>query len=159
VDRLESARSPVRSPAQGRRSMDERKIQEGVLNKADSILDEIADFIFSKSQEIIVAKGAVDEGTLLKSGNVTRKFLEKEVVYTAPYAAFVEFGTDPHMPPVGPLIDWSRRKLGLNEQEAKKTAWAIAKKIAKEGTEPVSFMRSAVEEARAKYKGVKISGA
>ncbi len=130
--------------------MNEERIKEIILKEADAYLDEIADFIFTESQENIVKKGAIDEGTLLKSGNINRKFLEKEIVYSAPYAAFVEFGTEPHMPPVEPLEQWAKRKLG---QEG--IGWAIAKKIAKEGTEPKPFLRPAIDAAKAKYGGIR----
>lgn len=50
------------------------------------------------------------------------------------YAAPVETGSKPHFPPVAPLTDWVERKLGLKGAEAKGVAFAIARKIAKEGT-------------------------
>ena len=38
------------------------------------------------------------------------------------------------MPPIQPLITWAQAKLGLSGNEAKSAAFAIAKKIANEGT-------------------------
>ena len=122
------------------------KNEEEILKAMDRAMDDIIDSIFTKSQENIVEEGAVDRGTLLKSGNVNRKFLEKEIVYSAPHAVFVEFGTDPHMPPVDPIMEWARRKLGLPEDEARRVAWAIAKKIEKEGTPGIHFMEKAILE-------------
>ena len=117
-------------------------------------LNEIADFIFSKSQENIVSKKCIDEGTLLKSGNVVRGKNEVSIVYTAPHAKPVEFGTDPHMPPVEPIVGWCKRKLSLNDKDAKSVAWAIAKSIEKNGSEPKFFMRDAINLAKSKYSGV-----
>lgn len=139
--------------------MQEELIRKVILEKADAKLNEIADFILSKSQENIVQRGISNEGMLLKSGYVNRKPLEKEIGYSAPYAAFVEFGTDPHMPPVAPISKWARKKLGLSEKEARSAAWAIAKKISSEGTEPQPFFRDAIGQAKAKYSGVGLNEA
>lgn len=50
------------------------------------------------------------------------------------YALPVELGARPHMPPVEPLVDWVRRKLGKGGKEGRGVAWAVARKIAKKGT-------------------------
>lgn len=55
---------------------------------------------------------------------------------TSGYGAFVDLGTDPHFPPVEPLERWARRK-GMREG----AGFAIARKIAREGTPPQPFMR------------------
>ncbi|WP_127088330.1 hypothetical protein [Aquabacter cavernae] len=55
------------------------------------------------------------------------------------YALPVELGARPHMPPVEPLVDWVRRKLGKGGKEGRGVAWAIARKMAKKGT-PGRFM-------------------
>jgi hypothetical protein len=68
--------------------------------------------------------------------------------------SFVEYGTEPHFPPIEPLVRWAHLKLGLGDKEAKKAAWGIAKTIAKEGTEPRSFFRDALDRARTKYGGL-----
>jgi hypothetical protein len=51
------------------------------------------------------------------------------------YAEPVELGTKPHRPPIAPLADWARVKLGLRGDEAESAAWGIARKIEREGTE------------------------
>ncbi len=51
------------------------------------------------------------------------------------YAEPVELGTRPHFPPIQPLIDWVRVKLGIgDDKEAKRAAYAIARTIAQRGT-------------------------
>ncbi|WP_287365113.1 HK97 gp10 family phage protein [Thauera sp.] len=50
------------------------------------------------------------------------------------YAVAVELGTKPHMPPVEPLINWARQKLGVSGKQAESAGWAIAKSIAARGT-------------------------
>jgi hypothetical protein len=51
------------------------------------------------------------------------------------YAVSVELGTKPHMPPLEPLVDWVKAKLGQKGEEARGTAEAIRWKIFHEGTE------------------------
>lgn len=50
------------------------------------------------------------------------------------YAQPVETGSKPHMPPIEPLADWVRRKLGIKGDEARAVAQRIAWKIKKHGT-------------------------
>lgn len=52
------------------------------------------------------------------------------------YAAPVETGARPHMPPVDALLPWVQKKFGIdNEKEALSVAFAVAKSIAKKGTQ------------------------
>lgn len=131
--------------------MNQQTASQDFLKKADKKLDEIANELFRDSQENIVKKGVIDEGTLLKSGNINRKFLEKEIVYSAPHAKWIEYGTEPHFPPIAPLEAWAKRKLGLNDKEAKSAAFGIANKINEEGSEPKPFLREAVNQIKRKY--------
>ena len=51
------------------------------------------------------------------------------------YAAAVEYGTAPHMPPVEALFGWVQHKLRIEDrQESESIAWAIARTIEKRGT-------------------------
>jgi len=65
-----------------------------------------------------------------------------------PYAEPVELGTRPHRPPIQPLADWAKVKLGIPEDEAKGVAFAVAAKIEREGTEGHFMMTQALEENR-----------
>jgi hypothetical protein len=52
------------------------------------------------------------------------------------YAAPVETGARPHMPPIAALIPWVMRKMGASDEKtATSIAWAVAKSIAKKGTQ------------------------
>ena len=52
------------------------------------------------------------------------------------YSEFLQNGRKPgKMPPIAPIERWVQVKLGLSGNEAKGAAFAIAKKIAAEGTE------------------------
>ncbi|MBE0627980.1 MAG: hypothetical protein IH603_00010 [Burkholderia vietnamiensis] len=51
------------------------------------------------------------------------------------YAIPVELGTKPHFPPIEPLEDWVRAKLGVREDhEVHSAAFLIARAIARRGT-------------------------
>jgi len=63
----------------------------------------------------------------------------------APHMPALEFGSRPHMPPVSPLIDWARQKLGLSGPAAQRAGWAVAKKSCKVGTEGAFMFRDATE--------------
>ena len=130
--------------------IDEREL----LQALDIRMDEVVDQIFADSQNNIVSQGIIDEGTLLKSGVIKRKFLEKEIVYQVPYADTIEFGRTPGtMPPVTPIANWVKRHgMAKTDTQAKSIAFAIANKIKKEGTQPRPFLGPAVEKAKAKIK-------
>lgn len=64
------------------------------------------------------------------------------------YAPTVEHGTRPHHPPVEPLIDWARQKLGVRGVEAERAGRAIAWKIAHRGTKGAHMFRNAMNTNR-----------
>lgn len=88
---------------------------------------------------------AVATGNLQKSviASFTREAtMCREVIGVAPtlsadvYAPPVETGTRPHMPPASALVAWVQKKLGIeDEKQALSMAFAIAKTIAKRGTQ------------------------
>ncbi len=142
-----------------------------MLKKIDNGLNDIADFIFERSQDMV----PVDEGTLKKSGYVEREFLKKEIGYdtsseysmasyvagftsgvgtTFNYALAIEYGTRPHFPPVAPLAAWAIRVLGIDKKEAQQIGFLIARKIAAEGTEPQPYLRPAADEGKIKAPGI-----
>ena len=124
------------------------------LNILDEKLNEITDEIFASSQEIIVEKGIIDEGTLLKSGNVNREFLEKTIIYGVPYADSIEFGRLPgERPPFEAILAWVKRKrLAKNDNDATRFALNIVKKIERDGTVPRPFLSLAIEKAANKLR-------
>ena len=63
------------------------------------------------------------------------------------YAAYVEYGRrSGKMPPVDYLIQWVRKKLRLPDKEARARGWAMARSIARKGTQPHPFFTPAVEK-------------
>ena len=64
------------------------------------------------------------------------------------YATYVELGTRPHFPPIEPLIDWVKTKLGVVDKEARGVAFLIARAIAARGTLAVGMFNRAFAYAR-----------
>ena len=109
--------------------------------------------IFTKSQENLVKpdeKGRIitDTGELLQSGSFDIFGENAKILYDAPHAEFIEFGTPPHAPPFLPIFKWAKRKLGLPEKQAKQVARRIINKIKRSGTLPKRFLRNAIDEVR-----------
>lgn len=124
-----------------------KKITEELLNKFDNGLDDLADFILTRSQELC----PVDEATLKKSGHTDKTTpFSKSVYYDAVHAAWIEYGTRPHWPPIEPLAAWAVRVLQVPKAEARQVGYLIARKIAAVGTEPQPFLRPAVDLGKVK---------
>ena len=74
---------------------------------------------------------------------------------SAPYAVPVELGTRPHFPPVQPLADWVRAKLGESDPVAARSiAYCIARKIAAHGTEGQHIFQRALDAAQERVGGM-----
>ena len=67
------------------------------------------------------------------------------------YAPIVEYGRTPgSMPPTKVLFPWVFAKLNpKDEKEAQRIAFAVAKKIEKEGTEPQRYIRATLHKMEA----------
>lgn len=73
----------------------------------------------------------------------------------SPYAIPVELGTRPHFPPVQPIADWVRAKLGEKDPVAARSiAYCIARKIAAHGTEGQHVFKRALDAAQEQLVGV-----
>lgn len=125
-----------------------------ILEEVDNWLNDFIDKVFAKSQDNLVADGKIDTGNLLKSGSVQKKFLEKDIEYTAPYADSVEFGRTAGTPMYsGWLHDWVRRKLGVNDdKEVKSISFSIAKSIKQRGIKPSPYLLPALYSTLAEEK-------
>jgi hypothetical protein len=130
---------------------------EELLKRIDAKLDALVDEIFADSQSIIVEKQIIDEGTLLKSGNIQRAFLEKTIIYSAPYADVIEFGRLPGtMPPSESIRAWVRRKnIAREDPELNRITWSIMQHIKRDGLEPRPFLSPAVELAKQRLRNKK----
>ena len=62
------------------------------------------------------------------------------------WAEPLEYGADPHFPPLEPITWWVEKVIGeMDPKQARNIAYAICLKIAKEGTEGKFFFRDALE--------------
>jgi len=131
-------------------AIEEERLFEEQLDKE---LSKIAEAILAVAKENLIKNGTWYTGFLAKSGHVDHsKFMEKTIIFSAPYAEDVEFGSDPRYVPPGQLHLWAKRKLGLSDKEAKRAAYFISKKIEREGTDPKPFVRPALREFATKVK-------
>jgi hypothetical protein len=85
--------------------------------------------------------------------------LMHEVIAVGPpadvYAAYVEDGTRPHMPPPSALLLWVKQKLLIdNEKQALSVAFAIARKIAKRGTQGAHMFDQAFQQLQVEAPGI-----
>ncbi|MBS7539756.1 HK97 gp10 family phage protein [Ancylobacter lacus] len=83
---------------------------------------------------------------------VAQPVITGDVGTSLSYAQPVELGSRPHMPPVEPLVDWVRRKLGKRGKEGRGIAFAIARKIAKEGTPAVHMFEEGLKATQAQIQ-------
>lgn len=88
----------------------------------------------------------VDTGELRQSVSYDRLPDGAAVSVDAPHAPFMEHGTRPHTPPLGPLLEWASRK-GFEDPAA--VARAVQRKIAARGIEPRHFFSRSMQRARA----------
>lgn len=65
------------------------------------------------------------------------------------YAVPVELGTKPHFPPVAALTEWARLKFGLPPEEAERIGFAVARKIARDGTKGAFMFQRAFDDGEA----------
>lgn len=125
----------------------------GVREGTREALMDAATHGFRISQER-VASSSTDTGQLLRSGIPPEIRSDGSVVwgYAAEYARYVEEGTRPHWPPVSALRGWARRVLG--DESA---AWAVARKIAAEGTDPAPFVQPGIDAMRARLNAAGVA--
>lgn len=89
-------------------------------------------------KDMTVLQGSIQMRTARKSGN---NWIGIWGTWNCKYAIFVEKGTAPHVPPIGPLKDWAARKLG-----DERAAYAVRHKIALQGTKPQPFLLPAADK-------------
>lgn len=134
-------------------------MREAILNGARSGMEKagIEGARLVQQREPVGATSNLVQGTMAEMHSDAPMF--EEVIFVAPpadvYAAPVEFGTAPHMPPVLPLVLWVQKKLHVgDEKQATSIAWAIAKSIAKRGTQGVHMFEQGFEELQGELVGI-----
>jgi len=112
--------------------------------RLDKYLERASNEGFKYSQFLV----AEDTGDLRRSGFPPR-IIEETMVdgweygYAKKYAEFIEFGTEPFIPPIQPLIDWARRH-GKDEG----FAYAVRNKIMNEGIDEQPYLRPSIDKVR-----------
>lgn len=80
----------------------------------NAFLRDFLDLVLKYALSNLEKNGSWVTGNLAQSGRVELKrslaILEGEVLFSAPYAAFVEFGTRPHAAPLGPELPHTKEK-------------------------------------------------
>jgi len=121
---------------------DVEKLAVAMRVAPDIVQDELRGFVSAVTnhmQKEVTDRVPTTHGTLRASiiGNfrpLPGLGFEGVVGTSLSYAIPVELGTKPHMPPVQPLVEWARQKLGVSGKEAERAGWGIARKIARQGT-------------------------
>lgn len=70
------------------------------------------------------------------------------VASSQPAAVYLELGTKPHMPPVAALVPWVSAVMGLRDEDAKRVAFLVARKISRVGTKAQKPFSRAIEALR-----------
>lgn len=133
-------------------SVQSYKNQQIILDLVNAKMDDLADSILDKAVQNLIDDGKIDTGAIIKTANVNREYLNKQVVFPVNYAEVVNYGrqANSQMPPPSSLYNWIRRKLGVQgEKNIKRTAFAIAKSIGERGIEGTFFVENAITDARA----------
>lgn len=129
--------------------------QKGIIEYGNNLAREIADFIFTNSQENLISSGAIDTSNLFLSGTVFDEADGTVIHYDANYSEAVNSGTDPHFINSQELEGWVRRKINPgSDKKIKSIAFAISKAIAKRGTIPNPFFTKALALAESEF-GIK----
>jgi len=134
-------------------SQNKHKLAQALEDEADEMMNEMIDYIFSEARENLIRNDSVGvTNNLFRKVTIdkTRK-LEKTLTFEAPYADFIEYGTDPHYVNYKHLIEWAKKKAGLNDQDAKRMAYFVSKKIKENGMKAKPFLRPAMAKAKKKY--------
>ena len=115
--------------------------------------------IIADAQMNLRSNGSVVTGLLRQSGKVQKvDDYNLDVGFfdtlnrQSGYAYFVEYGRRAgRMPPPDELAQWAYKKFQLHDRKAARAAgWALAMKIAQEGTKPHPFFEPAIEKNKTK---------
>lgn len=90
----------------------------------------------------------IDTGGLARSVEHSDLPRGGRIAVDAPHAAVMENGARPFWPPLDPLIDWAKRKFGVDDHDAEVIAEGVQRKIAMFGIEPRHYFRSAMGSIR-----------
>ena len=130
------------------------KCDREIVEEAMQGIEAGASDLIADAKENLRDNSSVVTGLLRKSGRVERKKDDITAGFfdttnrNSGYALFVEYGRRAgKMPPPDEIGAWVYKKFHLNDWKvANSLGWAIAKKIAREGTQPHPFFGPAVKK-------------
>lgn len=125
-----------------------KEMPDATRDAAVRALQRTGDRVVVKAVEYVEKKNRVDTGLFRSAFRKEDVDDGCDVINDAPYAAPLEFGSRPHMPPVAAIEEWVMRKGYASGKDAKSMAWAIAKRISKKGTKPGWFLRNAIRTSK-----------
>lgn len=131
------------------------KSEQVILDLIDKKMNDFADRVLELAVQQLIDDGKIDTGTIIKTANINREYLHKEVTFPANYASIVNYGRSPNqkMPPPKELEIWVRRKLGVQgDKEIKRVSFAIAKAIGQRGIAGTFFVENAIQQARSEMQ-------
>lgn len=133
-----------------------QKCDRNVVESAMTGMAAGAQEMINDAKENLRENTSVVTGLLRKSGHVERKKDQDEITAgffdttnrNSGYALFVEYGRRAgKMPPPDEIGAWVYKKFHLDDWKAANSlGWAIAKRIAREGTQPHPFFGPAVKK-------------
>lgn len=122
-----------------------RNVNSNLNRIGRGFLKQLSDYGVKQVQINILNIGAVDTNELIQgihyelSNTATGiESVIKPSETADKYAAAIEYGTKPHFPPISALQGWADRH-GI-------PVWAVARKIAREGTEARPYWQPAFED-------------
>ena len=138
-------------------------LPEETLRRAEAILRASAEEVLTEALALVPE----DLGDLRASGRIEEDRTGNSVVVevkfggpTAPHAVFVHEGTNAprKAPPPGVILAWVKRHFAVSNKEAKRIAYFIGRKIAREGTQPIKYLeipsRRAIPKITARLRAV-----
>lgn len=125
----------------------ELEIDAKAVKEAEDMVQQFLEEVAIELSNQLKIEAPVDTGQLRQSITiVNRQKGSITVGVQAKYAMAIQNGTRAFTPPLEPLKEWGRRKLGSEEIGA-----AVWGKIRKEGIEANPFVTRAMENLEAKY--------
>ena len=121
-------------------------VQEAQMRAAFSASMRLKTHLVNRTDEL----GITDLGVYKNSFHAEQTDFGAVVYNDAPHSGIVEEGARPHYLPkegIEALFRWCKRKLGLDDKEARSAAWAIAHNIAEKGLKGRWVMRDSQDEA------------
>ncbi len=115
-------------------------LKDGSAKVVREFLDKAAHSVEAKAKDIVTHDSGLLRSSITPLVDPSPMPLWAKIGPSKAYGLYVEMGTRPHWPPIGPLKDWARRH--------HISPYAVAASIAKHGTKAQPFMKPALENSK-----------